>query len=303
MLIGHQKNWELFLNFENLSHAYLFSGVDKIGKKRIVFEIIKLLNCKNLQSHSFYKKYPCLKCKNCLDIEKEIFPDFFLLKRKNEKKEIDIEQIRNLKSFFSFKPYNSKFKIAIIDDAHLMNFYAQNALLKLLEEPHGNKTIIFLISNKHKLLLETILSRVQEIKFFIPPKEEINNYLSITQISDDIKKELKKIDRPGIVIDIIKNPEKLIDDKTKVAELKMIIKAPLCERFDYIKKMIDNKTDDEILEILLLWTNYFQELLIDDKVNKRKIMQILKRINKTYFLISETPVNKKLALENLVLEF
>ncbi len=304
MLLGHHKNWELFLNFEKLSHAYLFSGLDKIGKKRTAFEIVKLLNCNNLKPHSFYKKYPCLKCKNCLDIEKEIFPDFFLLEKKDEKKEIEIEQARNLKTFFLFKPYNAKFKIAIIDNAHLMNIFAQNALLKILEEPIGAKSIIFLITDKSQQLLKTILSRAQEIKFFQSSNKEIDNYLSEIDIFDKEKDEIKKFSfgKLGLAIDFVNNFEKLDTYKEKIQELKTIIESPLYVRFNYIKKITDNNTNDNILEILILWMNYFKEFLLFDK-NRDKNKDILKKINETYILISRTNVNKKLALENLVLEF
>lgn len=317
MLIGHQKIWNFFVDSKsNLSHAYLFSGVEKIGKKRLAVEVVKLLNCKNLEDSLKYQKYPCLKCKNCLDIEKNQFPDLFILEKKEDKKEVEIEQVRDLKKNLSFKPYNSEFKIVIIDNTHLMNLSAQNALLKTLEEPLG-QTIVFLISDKPKKLLETILSRVQEIRFFNPGKEEILDYLLSIEISDETKKEIKtlfldqgNISPAGLVVDFVNNPKKIADYKDRVKELKTIIESPLHIKFDYIKKLISDSSDDKeilddkrILEILILWSNFFQNLLLTDKINREKNRLILEKIDKIYFLISTTNVNKKLALETLVLEF
>ncbi len=324
MLFGHQKIWNFFIDPKLiLSHAYLFSGVEKIGKKRMALEIVKFLNCNNLQdnlSGETYKKYPCLKCKNCLDIEKNQFPDLFILEKGKDKKDIEIDQIRDLKKFLSFKPYNSKFKIAIIDNAHLMNISSQNALLKTLEEPLG-RALIFLITDKPRQLLETILSRVQEIKFFNPSKKEIQNYLKdikiLEKISEEIKKDIEKFSfgRPGLVVDFINNPKKLTNYKNKIEELKTIINSPLYIRFDYVKKISEkeDKEDKEdkkdeslllpLLEILILWSIFFQDLLLTDKIERKKVREILEKIDKTYFLISTTNVNKKLALENLVMEF
>lgn len=307
MLIGHQKIWKFFsesLKDSSLSHAYLFSGEDKIGKKTTALEISKLLNCLNLGDNNFYKKYPCLKCRNCLDIGKNQFPDLFFLEKDRDKKEINITKIRSLKKYLSFKPYNSPFKIAIIDDAHLMNISAQNALLKTAEEPTGPKTIIFLITNKSQQLLKTIISRVQEVRFFKPSNEEIDNYFLTANISDKEKEAIKKFsfNKPGIIIDFINYPKKLEDHKFKIQKLKEIIDSPLYIRFNYIKELVDNSSDEEILETLALWTSYFKELLLID-VNRIKKIKILKAINRTYYLILKTNVNKKLILENLVLEF
>ena len=305
MLFGHQKIWKLFLDSKlSLSHAYLFSGEEKIGKKRMALEIAKFLNCSSLQNNPTYKQYPCLKCKHCLDIEKGQFLDLFILEADKEKNNIEIEKIRDLKKNLSFKAYNSKFKIAIIDDAHLMNITSQNALLKTIEEPSG-PTIIFLITSSPKQLLETLLSRVQEINFFNLSQKEIADYLSTVNISDNDKTQIEKfsLGKIGLVVDFVNNPAKLAVYKAKIEELKSLIISPLYMRFDYVKKTIDNKADNmDILEILILWMNYFQELLLIE--NKReKNIKILKKIEETHRLISTTNVNKKLALENLVLEF
>ena len=307
MLFGHKKIWEFFLNSKStLSHIYLFSGEEKIGKKKMALEIAKLLNCLNLEKNPIYKEYPCLKCKNCIDIEKNQFPDLFILEKDKEKRDIDIEKIRDLKKNLSFKPYNSKQKIAIIDDAHLMNISSQNALLKTLEEPFGfGETIIFLITDKPKQLLETILSRVQKVKFFNLSQEEIKNYLSKRDMSRERAEEIENfsLGKLGIAIDFINNPEKLIIYKTKIKELKTIIDSPLYLRFDYVKKIIDDKNGDmDILELLILWMSYFQSLLLLEDDNK-KTKKILRRLTKTYTLVSTININKKLALENLVLEF
>ena len=163
MLIGHKKQWNFLKNkFENnqLSHAYLFTGADRIGKKAFATELVKLVSCNNQEK-------PCQKCFSCLSIEKGNFPDFKIISKKEDKSEIEISQIREIQNFLSYKSYYGSFKVVLIDGAELLNQEAQSCLLKTLEEPKG-QTILFLISSKPDMLLPTIFSRCQTMKFFKP---------------------------------------------------------------------------------------------------------------------------------------
>ena len=175
MLIGHKKQWEfLKKNFElnQLSHAYLFTGADGIGKKTFAIEFAKFINCLS-------EKKPCGKCINCQMIEKNSFPEFMILSatERDEKfgdgGEIKIAKIREAQNFLSYKPYYGSFKIVIIDDAEKMNQEAQSCFLKTLEEPKG-KTLLMLISSKPDMLLQTIASRCQTLKFFMPKDLPVN---------------------------------------------------------------------------------------------------------------------------------
>ena len=113
---------------------------DGIGKKTFAIEFSELVGCK--------------------------FPDLKIVyEKKVNKTEIDISQIREVQNFLSYKSYNGGFKIVIVDGAQLMNTEAQNCLLKTLEEPKGD-TILFLVTSKPDVLLPTIFSRCQTMKFF-----------------------------------------------------------------------------------------------------------------------------------------
>lgn len=101
--------------------------------------------------------------------------DLHILEAKNS---IKIDQIRDLQYKLSLKPYSSKYKIAIILEAHLMTAQAQNALLKTLEEPSGHAVLI-LTSPSEYLLLPTIVSRCQIKRFYqkIPKITELSENL------------------------------------------------------------------------------------------------------------------------------
>lgn len=170
-IIGHGKEKELLINFlkkDNISHAYLFSGKKGIGKSKIAKEFAKeILKTQNLDS--------------C--------PDFKYITKKEDKKDILVEQIRkDLIDDIYISPINGDKKVYIIDDADLLNVVAQNSLLKTLEEP-PKYVVIILISSNTNAFLPTIQSRVNEIFFNGIDKEELKLYIQKNynvELSDNI---------------------------------------------------------------------------------------------------------------------
>ena len=144
-IIGHE-NVKIILNKiiseDKVGHAYLFSGKEGIGKKLMAMEFARMV------MNNAYQ-----------DLDSK---DFMMIRP--EKDVIKIEEIRNLISEVYIKPVYSKRKVIIIDDADKMNINAQNALLKVLEEPPLYITLILITSNKERII-STILSRVTEIVF------------------------------------------------------------------------------------------------------------------------------------------
>src|SRR3989344_4907934 len=176
MLVGHQKQWDFLrkkFELEKLSHAYLFVGEEQLGKKKLAKEFVKLINCLSAQVDLSFEQKPCEICKNCQAIERENYPDALMVNLKSDKQEIEISQIREALNFLSYKSYYGSFKAVIIDGAEKMNQEAQNCFLKTLEEPKG-KTILILISSHPEVLLPTIISRCQIIKFFPFEKYKIS---------------------------------------------------------------------------------------------------------------------------------
>ena len=185
----------------SLTYAYLFYGQESIGKKKVAIELAKSLNC-----ISSIKGDPCDKCSSCQKIESRIHPDFFFvepLKNTPAVREpiIKIEAIRELQRKLSYHPYESKVKIAIIDDVDRMNLQAANSFLKTLEEP-PSKTILILISSHPFKLLPTIISRCQRIQFQPLNPENIKKILKETvteEIIEDFSLDFRTIQSRGSV--------------------------------------------------------------------------------------------------------
>jgi DNA polymerase-3 subunit delta' len=175
------------LQNSSLAHAYLFYGQESIGKKLIAFELAKALNCISLLDGE-----ACNECSSCKKIENRIHPDFFYIEpTKNtptaREATIKIEVIRELQRKLAFQPYEGKVKVAVIDDADLMNSQAANSFLKTLEEP-PSATIIILISSHPFKLLPTILSRCQTVLFQSLTPENVKKILK-EKINEEIIEE------------------------------------------------------------------------------------------------------------------
>lgn len=161
ILRGHMKS-------ARLARGYLFLGPSGVGKAFTAKTLAKALNCKedNLDS--------CDKCPSCLKIESNQHPDVHIIDSQDS--EIKIEDIRQLQSEIALRPYEARVKVFIIKNAHNLNQASGNAFLKTLEESPGNSVII-LISEKPSLLLKTIVSRCQTIKFYPAPRQQLENVL------------------------------------------------------------------------------------------------------------------------------
>ncbi len=155
---------------KSFANGYIFYGAEGLGKKQTALHFIKEIFKQSSKNENVEERITNNNHPDFLIIE----PDS-LLARKNsgsfnlEKtiksgyEIIKIAQIRNIKTFLSQKSINSEKKIILIIDAHLLNEAASNCLLKTLEEPSNG--IFILLTSKLNLLLDTIISRCQIVRF------------------------------------------------------------------------------------------------------------------------------------------
>ncbi|OQX83089.1 MAG: hypothetical protein B6D53_03180 [Candidatus Omnitrophica bacterium 4484_49] len=144
------------IKLDRISHAYLFTGPRGVGKTTTARVFSKALNC--IQGPT---PIPCLECNNCVEIAKGSSLDVLEIDGASNR---GIEQVRDLRENAKLKPVNSRFKIYIIDEVHMLTEPAFNALLKTLEEPPEHVKFIFATTQPNKIPL-TILSRCQRFDF------------------------------------------------------------------------------------------------------------------------------------------
>lgn len=165
-ILGHEnliKDFRKMVTKNHFPHAILFSGIEGIGKKKVGLAFVKDLFTKNLTDDEKTKIFQMIDNNN--------FPDFIFVNADFEKKRpiISINEIRKMKDKIDKTAFYDGYRVVMIDNAHLMNEMAQNALLKTLEEPSDN-ILFLLITDKREKLLETILSRCITI-YFAPLKD------------------------------------------------------------------------------------------------------------------------------------
>jgi DNA polymerase-3 subunit delta' len=144
---------------ERTAQAYLFLGMEGVGKKLAAYSLAKALNCRGERSKPYLS---CDSCLSCLKIDHGNHPDVQVVGGTPEL--IKIGQVRELQRKLHYKPLEGRKKVVIIDGAENLGPAAANALLKTLEEPPP-ETVIILISTSLSLLLPTIISRCQKIRF------------------------------------------------------------------------------------------------------------------------------------------
>lgn len=141
-----------------IPNALLFTGASNTAKKEAAFLFARGLNCRNS------KTFGCQTCPVCTKIDADSHPDMLVTEPETGKKNITIAQIRELTRRLQARPNEAQYRMVLINDAQTMNTQAQNALLKILEEPPA-KTFFILIAPDVSTVLPTILSRCRQIYF------------------------------------------------------------------------------------------------------------------------------------------
>lgn len=237
-----------------LNNAYMFEGIDGIGKKRFADELSKLL----------------------LDyVNLENSPDYVLIKPDGNS--IKIAQIRNLQSDIVIRPHKD-YKIYIINNAEKMTVEAQNALLKTLEEP-PDYAIIILVTNNKESLLETIKSRCDIIKFSPIPMEDLKKYLIDTGIEEERAQLLATFSRGSIenALSLSQSAEFSVMREDIQQYIQVMLDKNIVEILNIPNNM--EKYRGNIISLLDIMINYFRDIiLLKESVNKNMLINVDKLV-------------------------
>lgn len=275
-----------------ISHAYLFSGERGTGKTTCAKIFAKAINCLNPQDGS-----PCLECENCRAIEEETTIDVVEMDAASNRR---IDDIRNLKDNVIYPPNKLKYKVYIIDEAHMITREAFNALLKIMEEPPSHLVFILATTEIEKIP-STILSRVQKYEFNKIDENKINeqiNYIladrSISMENEAIKLIIKKAN--GAMRDALSILDQVLSlgqESYKLSEIEnllgvvdfydidklttAIVNKDSKESLDLIFKLRENnKTNKDILDSLI---NYFNDIMIYTMTENEKFFENEERLS------------------------
>lgn len=174
-IVGHRKilqSWNHALKTQTLSHAFLLTGPDGVGRKAAAIAFFQQINCES----PTYSQLACGLCGSCVRISK--LQSEALMMIAPQKNQIKIEETRQILDFLSLSKV-SKSRAILIEDAHLLNPQAGNLLLKVLEEPPPD-TYFFLIAPTPAQVLATLRSRSQIVSFSGLIPEELKSLLPLS---------------------------------------------------------------------------------------------------------------------------
>ena len=153
--IGNEKVKEqlsYLISSKRLPHAIILEGEEGIGKRTLAREIACALVCRGSGVR------PCGECSQCNKARKGIHPDIYEYSAPGGARSFHVEEVRKVIDSVYMSPNEAEYKIYILGNAHCMNDSAQNAILKVLEEPPAYAVFILTVSSR-TMLLETVLSR------------------------------------------------------------------------------------------------------------------------------------------------
>lgn len=271
-----------------VSHAYILEGPEHVGKMTLA-----LLFASELLGDSY---------ENVLRN-----PDLLTVTAQEDKAEIEVDAIRELQKSLSLYPFKSKYKVAIIEKAELMNRTAANALLKTLEEP-GKTSVLILVSSDMGKLLPTIKSRCQILNLNTAAREELEGFLMARGAGSDTSDILELSEgKAGMAIALAQNKDLLKsmrDNSRKILEFFDSNNFQKMEAAAAIGLM-DKKEAAKILDI---WTSALRRELLGalSAGKKERTAKLEAALVKTMSVkedILSNNVNLKLAIENLCLGF
>ncbi len=257
-IIGHEgiiKHLQNAILAEKISHAYIFHGEEGMGKKSLALAFAKALQCMDQRGN------PCNSCKSCMQTDSGNHPDILWVS--HEKASIGVDDIRTqVNADIHVMPYQSPYKIYIIDSADKMTENAQNALLKTIEEP-PEYAIVLLLACNIQSLLPTILSRCVTLDLKPIDRKLIKEYLMSKHQIPDYLAEIAADFSGGNVGKAIKYASS-DDFETKKEDIFHILRyiddMELHEIIAGIKTITEDKNSiNDYIDLMMLW---FRDVLM-----------------------------------------
>ncbi|MBI1754986.1 hypothetical protein HY250_04020 [Candidatus Azambacteria bacterium] len=247
-------------------HAYLFFGGSREKMREAALECAEIVSGHGRDS---------------------VNPDILLIELAEGEEKIFISQARAIQRFLSLEPYFAKGKAVIIDGIERMGEHASSALLKALEEPFAHSVFI-LISEQPGIIMPTILSRVQKIRFFEGPQKGIDNrkemyYTLSVIIHADIAERLAIAER--LSKDDSPASEQLLSHWVSFYRDLSVLAVEGEEEF------VENQ----------FFLSEMKEVLKKARYSPARIGTILSEMVRLDFALRTTSVNRRLALENIML--
>lgn len=274
---------------------------------------------------------PCGNCIQCRRIAEGLHADLKVIgvgigeEEGQSRRDIRIDQIREIESFLNLTAYEGSYKVVILDGAELLNTAAANALLKTLEEPPVNVLLLLLTSNEDSLL-STIKSRCRFLYLKPVAKSELADKLVAGYAAaPEMAEQLARLSRGclGQAVNALQDGQILEQREADLERLEEVCEGGLDARFNYAAELAArfNRDRDATRELLYLWLRWWRDLLLikegaeqyvhnadriiplrlqATRLTTAQVVAFIKRLNLTLEALDRN-ANARLALEVLML--
>jgi len=238
-------------------HAYLFAGPPGLGRRTLALRFAQALNCQTPLDAGI----PCGECRDCKQIEAMQHADLTVIQAESEGGTLKVDQIRETRRTITFKPYQSKYRVAIFLRFQEANDNAANALLKTLEEAPSYAVLILTTDNPEQLL-PTIVSRCEVLRLRPLKIEEMKQDLEKKGIERDRANLIAHISggRPGYAHQLIESESLLEEREERLNDMQSLIAASRVEKFAYANKLARDK--ESMRQAILIWLSYWRDVML-----------------------------------------
>ena len=259
-LVGHE--WAVDMLKKHVvngttRHAYLFAGPPGLGRRTLALRFAQALNCQTPVGEGI----PCGTCRDCKQIEAMQHGDLTVIQAETQGGTLKVDQIREARRTLTFKPYQSKYRVAIFLRFQEANDNAANALLKTLEEAPSYAVLILTADNPEQLL-PTIVSRCEVLRLRPLKIEEVQRALEIRELEIGQAKLIAHISsgRFGYALKLIESESLLEKREERLNDMQSLIAASRVEKFAYADKLARDK--DSMRQAILIWLSYWRDVML-----------------------------------------
>ena len=287
------------MRHDRIRHAYLIVGTPEIGKMTLARAFAMALNC--LQDDLDAR--PCGECRSCKRILSGSHMDVIYSENDERSGQLKIDAVRTVSNQLAMKPYEGRYRVAILDDFHMARGQAQDALLKTLEEPPSYAVLILLAATPEPIL-STITSRSQTLYLRPVASDTIRELLMQQYGLDDADATLLARfsgGRIGWAINAAQHPDALEKRESALNLLDDIIQGNRAHRFDLANGL---GRDKPALAILLeLWQTYWRDVLLQAEGAQVRLANIDREVSiqqMTYTIDAEAALTALRATQTLL---
>ena len=259
-LIGHEWAVDMLQKHIVLGatrHAYLFAGPPGLGRRTLALRFAQALNCQTPLEPGI----PCGQCRDCKQIASMQHADLTIVQADAEGGTLKVDQIREARKLLTYKPYQSRFRVALFLRFHEANDSAANALLKTLEEAPSYAVLILTADNPEQLL-PTIVSRCEVLRLRPLKVDEVQHALEEKGFETNQSKLIAHISggRFGYARRLLESESMLGVREERLNDLQTLMSASRVEKFSYADKL--SKDKDSMRQAILIWLSYWRDVML-----------------------------------------